>query len=239
LQPVTRTMVGTELGEFYLFKTAGLFQTQNDIDNYKGSSGTPIMPSAKPGDLKIVDTNKDGTIDDKDKVYMGSGLPKAELGFTFNASYKSFDINMFLYSSLGLKKYNGARWMASMAEEYHGWYKDMLDSWTPEHTNTDIPRLVRSASHLNVRESDLYLEKASYFRINHLELGYNLPKALLSKVSIYATRVYVGGDNLFTITHYKGWDPGIGGGGDSYASGIDRYPYPVARKVMFGLQVSF
>jgi TonB-dependent starch-binding outer membrane protein SusC len=239
LQNVTRTMVGTELGEFYIFKTAGLFRTQADIDNYKGPSGNPIMPSAVPGDLKIVDTNNDGTINDKDKVYMGSGLPTAELGFTFNASYKSFDINLFLYSSLGLKKYNGARWMASMAEEYHGWSKDMLNAWTPENTGTDIPRLVRSASHLNVRESDLYLENASYLRINHLEVGYNFPKDLLSKINLAATRLYFGGENLLTITKYKGWDPGIGGGGDSYASGIDRYPYPVARKIMLGIQVTF
>ena len=197
------------------------------------------MPSAVPGDLKIVDSNKDGVIDDKDKIYMGSGLPKAELGLTFNATYKSFDLNIFLYSSLGLQKYNGARWMASMAEEYHGWHKDMLNAWTPQNTNTDIPRLVNSASHLNVRESDLYLENASYLRINHAEFGYNLPKKLLDKIRLSAMRAFIGGENLFTFTNYKGWDPGIGGGGDSYASGIDRYPYPVARKIMLGLQVTF
>ncbi|MFA5814235.1 MAG: TonB-dependent receptor [Bacteroidales bacterium] len=239
LNDVTRTEVGTELGEFYLFETAGLFQTQAEIDAYKGTSGEPIMPDAKPGDLKIVDTNKDGTIDNKDKIFMGSGLPKAELGLTFNASYKNFDLNMFLYSSLGLKKYNGGRWMASLAEEYHGWTTDMLDAWTPQNTDTDIPRLVTDASHWNVRESDRFLEDASYLRIKHIELGYSLPQKLVNKVRINALRLYIGGDNLLTFTKYKGWDPGIGGGGDSYASGIDRYPYPVARRVMLGLQVTF
>jgi TonB-dependent starch-binding outer membrane protein SusC len=238
LNDVTRTEVGTQLGEFYVFKTAGLFQNQAEIDAYQGSKGI-IMPDAKPGDLKIVDTDKNGSIDNNDKVFMGSGLPKAELGLTFNASYLNFDLNLFIYSSLGLKKYNGGRWMASMAEEYHGWHKDMLNAWTPQNTHTDIPRLVNDASHFNVRESDLYVENASYLRISHLELGYNLPTTPLNKIKIAGARIYLGGENLLTLTKYKGWDPGIGGGGDSYASGIDRYPYPVARKVMFGLQVTF
>ncbi len=239
LNDVTRTEVGTELGEFYLFETDGLFQTQGEIDSYTGPTGDPIMPDAEPGDLKIKDTNGDGEISNDDKVFMGSGLPKAEMSLTFNSSFKNFDLNMFLYSSLGVKKYNGGRWMASMAEEYHGWHKDMLDSWTPENTDTDIPRLVTDASHFNVRESDLYLENATYLRIKHIELGYNLPHNLINRVGVSNFRIYIGAENLLTITKYKGWDPGIGGGGDSFASGIDRYPYPVARKAIVGVQVSF
>jgi hypothetical protein len=230
--------VGTELGEFYLFQTDGLFQNQAEIDAYV-KDGKKIMPNAAPGDLKIVDTSGDGKIDNKDKNFMGSGLPKAELGLTFNASYKNFDVNLFLYSALGMKKYNGGRWMASIAQDYHGWTVDMLDAWTPQNTDTDIPRLVSDAAHFNVRESDRFLEDASYMRVKHLEIGYSLPANLLSKVKIDGLRFYVGGDNLLTFTKYKGWDPGIGGGGDSYASGIDRYPYPVARRVLLGLQVNF
>lgn len=239
LNDVTRTAVGTQLGEFYLFETDGLFQTQADIDSYVNTEGKKIMPNAVPGDLKIIDNNSDGKIDNKDKIYMGSGLPKAEMGLTFNASYKNFDLNLFLYSALGMKKYNGGRWMASIAQDYHGWTKDMLDAWTPQNTDTDIPRLVNDAAHWNVRESDRFLEDASYLRIKHLELGYSLPENLINKVKINGLRIYIGGDNLFTLTKYKGWDPGIGGGGDSYASGIDRYPYPVARRIMLGLQVTF
>ncbi|MFO7832084.1 MAG: SusC/RagA family TonB-linked outer membrane protein, partial [Desulfuromonadaceae bacterium] len=107
LNDVTRTEVGTELGEYYLFETDGLFQTQGEIDSYIGPEGQPIMPDAVPGDLKIKDTSGDGIIDDDDKVFMGSGLPKSEFSLIFNSSYKSFDVNMFLHSALGMNKYNG------------------------------------------------------------------------------------------------------------------------------------
>ncbi len=245
LNSVTRTEVGTELGEFYLFETDGLFQNQSEIDAYTGAEG-PIMPDAELGDLKIVDTDNSGVIDNDDKVFMGSGLPAAELGFMFNSSYKNFDFNLFLYSALGMKKYNGFRWMTSIVDEYHAWHDGMLDSWTPQNTDTDIPRLLTDGTHWNVRESDLYLEDASFLRIQHVELGYNLPKNLINKIAISAFRVYVGAENLLTLTKYQGWDPSVtggglmaDGGGGSYASGIDRYPYPVARKIIIGLQVTF
>lgn len=238
LNDVTRTEVGTELGEYYLFETDGLFQNQAEIDSYTGPEG-PIMPDAVPGDLKIKDTSGDGIIDDTDKVFMGSGLPKAELSLTFNSSYKNFDLNLFLHSALGMKKYNGAYWMAMIAHEYHGWHEDMLDSWTPQNTDTEIPRIVTDAAHYNTRESDIYLEDASFLRLSHLEIGYTLPKNPVSKIGLSNLRIYLAGANLFTITKYRGWDPAIMGGGNAYASGIDRYPYPIARKVMFGLQVSF
>ena len=262
LNSVTRTEVGTELGEYFLFETDGIFQTQGEIDAYTGPGGQPIMPGAVPGDLKIKDTNNDGTIDDDDKVFMGSGLPKTEWSLTFNSSYKNFDLNLFLHAALGLKKYNGAYWMAMIAHEYHGWHEDMLDSWTPQNTDTDIPRIVTDAAHFNTRESDIYLENASYLRLSHLELGYTLPKNLFSRIGLSNIRIYLAGSNLFTITKYRGWDPAIKGGSidyipgadrvayrgaemliegadNSYASGIDRFPYPVARKMMVGLQVSF
>ena len=239
LNDVTRTEVGTSLGEYYLFETGGLFQTQAEIDSYTGPTGEPIMPDAVPGDLKIMDTNSDGSIDDDDKVFMGSGLPKTEWSLTFNSSYKNFDLNLFFHSALGMKKYNGAYWMAMIAHENHGWHEDMLNSWTPQNTGTDIPRIVTDAAHYNTRESDIYLENASFLRLSHLELGYTIPNSPISKIGLSNFRIYVAASNLFTITKYRGWDPAIMGGGNSYASGIDRYPYPVARKLMFGLQVSF
>ncbi|MBL7113674.1 MAG: TonB-dependent receptor [Bacteroidales bacterium] len=262
LNGVTRTEVGTMLGEYYLFETGGLFKTQNEIDSYTGPTGSLIMPDAVLGDLKIIDSNNDGIIDDSDKIFMGSGMPKTEWSLTFNSSYKNFDMNLFFHAALGVKKYNGAYWMAMIAHEYHGWHEDMLNSWTPQNTNTDIPRIVTDAAHYNTRECDIYLENASYLRLSHLELGYTLPKNPVSKIGLSNIRIYLAGSNLFTITKYRGWDPSITGGSvshipgadrvqyrgaeiliegadNSYASGIDRYPYPVARKLMAGIQVSF
>ncbi|MGA2408279.1 MAG: TonB-dependent receptor [Bacteroidales bacterium] len=258
LNPVTRSQIGTEVGEFYLFKTAGIFKSQAEIDAYKNAAGNLIMPTAVPGDLKIVDTNHDGVINDNDKVFMGSGMPKAELDLTFNSFYKNFDLSVVLYSALGVKKYNGFRWMTSMADEYHAFSKTLLDSWTPQNTNTDVPRLTNSASSYNIRESDRFLEDASYLRIKSIQLGYTIPAKVLNKIGISALRVYLGAENLLTLTKYTGWDPGIMGSGfadtggasigstanetyvgPDFASGVDKNPYPVVRRIILGLQVSF
>ena len=238
MNQVTRTVVGSELGEFYLFKTDGIFNNQAELDAYKNSSGDPIMPSAQPGDVKIVDTNDDGTITDDDKIFMGSGLPKAELGFTFNMSYKNFDANIFLHSILGAKKINGGRWLTSRADEWHGFHKDLFRSWTPQNMDTDIPRMVTDQGHMNYREHDMWLEDASYLRLKHIEVGYTLPDNLKGNIGLDNIRIYLAGDNLFTLTKYTGWDPG-GQGGGAFGSGVDRWPYPVSRKFVAGLELSF
>ena len=102
--------------------------------------------------------------------------------------------------------------------------------------------MVTSPSHWNVLEHDLWLEDASYFRLSHIEIGYYLPSNILEKAGLSSARIYVGGDNLFTITKYTGWDAGvIGGTGSSngFDSGVDRNPYPAARQAVMGLQLSF
>ncbi len=239
---VTRTEVGRSLGEFYMYKTDGIFQTQEEINQYQNSQGGLIMSEAQPGDVKIVDVNGDGQLNNEDKMFMGNSLPKAEIGFSFNSSYKQFDFNLSAYSALGVKKVNGGKWLSYRTDDNHAFHKDLLNSWTPQNTNTNVPRLVDSPSHWNVLEHDLWLEDASYFRLNHVEVGYSLAKNILEKLSLESARIYLGGDNLLTITKYDGWDPGIiGGSGSSngFDSGVDRNPYPVARQAVVGIQLSF
>jgi len=242
MNDVTRTEVGSSLGEFYLYSTDGLFQSAAEIDQYRNSQGDLIMPDAQPGDVKIADVNGDGQLNNEDKSFMGNSLPKAELGFTFNSSYKQFDFNLSTYAALGRKKVNGGKWLSYRTDDSHAFHKDLLNAWTPENTNTSVPRLVTSPSHWNVLEHDLWLEDASYFRLSHIEVGYSLPANILEKAQIESLRFYGGVDNLFTITKYTGWDPGVTGGTGSsngFDSGVDRNPYPVARQFVIGLQLTF
>jgi TonB-linked SusC/RagA family outer membrane protein len=241
MNDVTRTQVGGSLGEFYMYKSGGLFQTTAEIDQYRNSQGDLIMPDAQPGDVRIVDVNGDGQLNNEDKSFMGNSLPKAEIGFSFNSSYKQFDFNLSAYSALGAKKVNGGKWLSYRTDDSHGFHKDLLNAWTPQNTNTSVPRLVTSPSHWNVLEHDLWLEDASYFRLSHIEIGYSLSSSILKKVGLSSARIYAAGDNLFTITKYTGWDAGvIGGTGSSngFDSGVDRNPYPSARQMVLGLQLS-
>jgi len=238
MNSVTKTVVGSELGEFYLFDADGIFNDQEELDAYVNNNGELIMPNAQPGDVKIKDTNKDGVITDDDKVFMGSGLPKAELGLTLNASYKNFDANVFFHSVLGAKKINGGRWLTSRADSWHGFHKDLLNAWSEQNKDTNIPRMVTSQGHMNYREHDMWLEDASFLRLKHIEIGYTIPEKLLSEIGVGSARLYVAGDNLFTFTKYTGWDAG-GKGGGSFGSGVDRYPYPVAQQLVAGVEINF
>jgi hypothetical protein len=137
---------------------------------------------------------------------------------------------------------NGGKWLSSRTDDSHAFHTDLLNAWTPQNTNTSVPRLVTSPSHWNVLEHDLWLEDASYFRLSHIEVGYSLPANVLEKVGIESFRFYGGADNLFTITKYSGWDPGVTGGTGSsngFDSGVDRNPYPSARQFVMGLQLNF
>ena len=173
-------------------------------------------------------------------------------------TFKNFDLNLFVYAALGQKKFNGLKWMTGIAEEYHHFHKDLLDAWSPQNTDTNIPRITKSMSNINNRESDRFLEDASFVRIKNIQLGYTVPLSITDNVGISNLRVFAGAENLLTITKYSGWDPSIGGNssqglggatigstarvtpeGPQFGSGVDRNPYPVVRRVIFGLQVTF
>ncbi|MBW8688137.1 SusC/RagA family TonB-linked outer membrane protein [Chitinophaga rhizophila] len=237
LNPIV-TRVGHQIYAYNVIKTDGIFQTQEEIDNYKNAEGKVIQPQAKPGDRKFVDENGDGTIDNNDRVVVGSPFPSFSYGFSLNAAYKGFDLNVFAQGVQGNKLFNALKYtnMNPSVGTNFNMLTGILDAWTPTNTNTDVTRLISTDANGNYgRTSDWYIENGSYLRIKNISLGYTLPALLTNRAKVGAVRVYVTGTNLFTITKYKGFDPEVGM--DEY--GIDKGRYPQAKSVMVGLNVNF
>lgn len=248
---ITWAKVGKPIGSFYLVKTDGLFQSEEEIQKYKSADGKVIQPNAKPGDIRYIDYNGDGQINDEDQQYCGNPFPKLTMGINLGAEWKGIDLNLFFDSSFGNKIYNGTRYYTSfMQTGITNVSSELLNEWTETNRNTDIPRYTTDdLNHNNMPTSDRYLENGSYFRLKTLELGYTFPKIWTSKIKLQSLRLYTAMDNLFTITNYKGYTPDlgvVGGDGTDTASGsgimtrgCDDGRYPLARTFTFGLQVRF
>jgi len=208
-------------------------KNQAEINAYANSNGQPIQPNAVPGDFKWKDSNRDGTITDDDKVYLGSPLPKYTFSFTLNMDYKGFDLMVFTQGAAGNKIFQGLRRLDMSNANYQ---TDVLNRWTGEGTSNSYPRISSSDGNGNfTKMSDFYLEDGDYLRLKVVQLGYSLPQSIISKAGLQKLRLYVSGENLFTLTKYTGYDPEIGG--DVF--GIDRGYYPQARSFMFGASVQF
>ncbi len=236
----TLTQAGGPIGAFYLIKTDGLFNSQEEIDAYS-RNGVKIQPNAAPGDIRFVDANADGVISDADRVYAGSPNPKFQYGFGGNLSWKNFDLSLFFQGTYGNKIYNGFRQdLESMSLEFN-YAKSTLNAWRPDNQNTTIPRAIINDPNYNTRTSDRFLENGSYGRLKTLQFGYALPKTLMEKAKISSCRVYVSFDNLFTITKYQGFNPDLGRTGSILDRGVDfgHVAYPLARTSMLGIQLSF
>ena len=228
--PTTRTEVGGEIGRFYLFQADGIFQNQAEVDAHG------IQPDAAPGDIRFVDISGDGVLGDDDKKYMGSGLPDFEYGITFNAKYKNFDASVFFQGTQGNEIYNGVK-MWLYRTDRNNMSSDLLNAWTPENSGSTIPRNVFGDPNNNIRPSSYFLEDGSYLRLKNIQIGYTLPEGVTSKVKLSRARVYITANNLFTITNYSGFDPGLGNGG-TFTRGVDRGFYPLTKSFIFGVNLS-
>lgn len=237
MQPL-RSIVGQPWYSYYVIKTDGIFQSQDEIDayTYKDASGTTkkIQPNAKPGDLKFVDNNADGIINDNDRQYVSSYTPKFTYGLNASFAYKNFDLNLVLQGVAGNKIFNGVKVMTYAAGQGWNMAADVLDSWGYNHAS-DIPLISMSDSNGNYSTvSDFFLENGNYLRVKNITLGYTCPKSLFGNVpGAPAIRLYASAENLLTFTKYSGMDPEVG----NY--GIDGGTYPVSRVISFGLNISF
>jgi TonB-linked SusC/RagA family outer membrane protein len=227
--------IGTPMGVFYGIRTDGIFQTQAEIDSYVGTSGGKIQPNAKPGDIKFVDENGDGTISDGDRVRIGSPFPDFTGGLNLSAEMYGFDFNMFLYAALGQEIYSATRRYDMNYANYTG---EWLNRWTGEGTSDKYPRVTFSDNNLNGKTvSDFYIQDGSFVRLRNITLGYSLPKNITDAIRLTKLRLYVSAENLYTFTRYTGYDPEIGGG--VFDNGIDRGIYPQPRTIMTGINVTF
>jgi len=232
---VARTTVGSSIGHFYVLKTDGLFQSAAEV------AAHGAQPNAQPGDVRFVDLNNDGMINDLDRYDAGSAIPDFEGGFNLDAKYRRVDFGVTMRGSQGGKIFNVAKYWSDRMDEGSNYRKD-LNPWTPTNTNTTDPRAVWGpAGNDNKREfSDRWIEDGSYLRIQSLTLGYELPSDLLSRLRVGdgTVRAYVSIQNLHTFTGYSNWDPEALGFDDPLARGIDDGRiYPNPRSFTFGLDV--
>ena len=231
--PITRTQIGQPYNSFYGYKTAGIFQSFEEINSYTGPEGSVIQPNAVPGDFRWVDTNNDGTITDDDKQFLGSPLPKYTFGLTLNMNYKNFDFMVFTQGAIGNKIFQGLRRLDIPSANYP---TEALSRWTGPGTSDDYPRLTNNDTNGNFSNmSDFYLEDGDYLRLKLAQIGYTIPQDFTSSYGIKNLRFYVTGENLVTLTDYTGYDPEIGGN----VFGIDRGYYPQARSFLFGANIQF
>lgn len=223
---------GHPVGYFWGLKTAGVFQTEEEVYSYVDKVGKVIQPNAKAGDVRYVDLNGDGVIDNGDRTKIGDPNPDFIFGFNVALDYKGFDFAVQASGVAGnqlVKSYRGPGGLGNYTTE-------ILKRWTGEGTSNRIPRV--TAEGVNWTQfSDLYIYDGSYLRINTITLGYDFgriaKKSYLSKVRLYASVL-----NAFTFTKYNGMDPEVGHN-DWFSSGIDLGYYPRPRTMMLGANIRF
>jgi TonB-dependent starch-binding outer membrane protein SusC len=242
-KPITvgssRTEVGREIGEFYGYVYEGIFQSQEQIDNRVNSEGEFINQNgAQPGDAAYADLNNDGEITNDDQTFLGSGIPKINYGLNVRAEWKGFDLSIFAFGAAG---FNAVDFVdVTLHNSYGALNKsvDLLNAWTPENTNTDVPRVAykSTGSITNDMFSQRFIQDASYLKIANVQLGYRFPDKW-SGGHIRGLRIYASGQNLAIFSKYKGYNVDFAGG--IYTPGYNYASYPSPRTIMFGGSFSF
>ena len=230
---ITRASNGEPFPYFYGYKTAGIFQNVAEVANYKNAKGELIQPDAVPGDVRFVDIDGDGKITAADRTKIGKGMPDWTYGLTIGADWNGIDFMVLFQGTAGNDIYDATRRTDVSPANLPSY---MLNRWTGEGTSNKYPRHVVGDGK-NWQSSDLYVTDGSYFRLKNIQLGYTLPKALTNKIFIDRLRVFVGAENLLTLTKYAGFDPEISSGGTSL--GVDYGVYPQSRTFNFGANISF
>lgn len=222
----TYSTIGHPVGEFYGLKAIGVFQNASEI------SGYPHISGAIPGDLKFEDINKDGSVDEKDRTFIGNPNPPVYYGFDANMQYKSFDVTIALQGVAGNKIANAVSMWRYGTENFEKYIVD--NRWHGEGTSNTYP----SAALSNAQTfNSFYVEDGSYLRLKNVQIGYTLPKNILAKVGLTRVRFYINGENLYTMTKYTGFSPEVPASG--IMAGVDKEAYPLASVYSFGLNLNF
>jgi TonB-linked SusC/RagA family outer membrane protein len=222
---------GEPLGSFYGYQVDGLWQ---DGDECFLNDPRPTLDCV-PGELKFLDMNGDSVITPDDRTVIGNAEPIFYGGFSNSFTYGPFTLDAFINFSYGNEVINAPNVFSMSATGQLNERVEVLDRWTPDNTNTDIPRA--NANRRALLHSNL-VEDGSFLRLQSLTLGYELPTGLIPGTN--NARVYVTGQNILTLTGYSGFDPEVNSlGGDPRTRGVDIGAYPRARTWNFGVSVTF
>jgi hypothetical protein len=226
----------------------GLFQSQAEIDAAPVQEGVTRTQDATAennaqgvGRFRFKDINGDGVINADDRTFLGSPVPKFTGGLNFKFSFKGFELESYMFLSLGNKIWNQSKWFTDFYPSFAGAAisERVKDSWTTTNTGASIP-IFENVSNFstNTQANSFYVEDGSYFRMQNITLGYNLPSSTLSKLNMSKLRVFVSTNNVFTISGYDGLDPSVGGDVDT-RFGIDVGNYPITRSFTVGMNLGF
>lgn len=236
---VSMTEEGKSIGYFYGYKVAGIFQSQEQIDQYNavaaqvsGKPGQQYQYNVAPGDLIYSDVDGNGYITDTDRTEIGSPIPKFIGGLGFSMDWRGIDFSLDFQGSFGNKIFNAKQLVRFSGSD--NWDHSFLDRWTENHRNTGIPRMTLEGN--NYLASSRYVENGSYMKLQNLELGYTLPRDIIQKIRLTNLRVFFSANNVFYITKYHGFTPEITG--SALEAGIDQNVYPVTSIFRFGLNVT-
>jgi TonB-linked SusC/RagA family outer membrane protein len=266
LANICLTSEGMPISQFNGFKTDGIFTWDDAAYNAKGvvyiwnqpftvdedGDTTWAQSRAKPGDLRFVDVNGDGVVNNNDKDNIGSPIPKFIFGFSTNLNYKNFDLTLFFEGKFGHKIFNGSKANLMNQETGPNSLNLVLDQYRDPiydsennllfegHTDTDLPRLDPKGENQNlVRVSDFFIESGNYVRMKNIQLGYTIPFNLSQKAGVERLRIYIGAKNLLTLTKYSGFDPELATS-SLLEQGIDKSAvYPQSRILLAGINLSF
>ena len=230
-QPITRFQQGQSIGYFYGLQTDGIFQNQAEVIAHPSQSALGAV--ASPGDIRYKDINGDGVINFDDRTNVGSPLPDFTMGFNLNIKYGNLDFAAYSYASIG----------NDIVRNYERSLSDLnklnyvLGRWTGEGTSNYVPRVTTDATTNNLF-SDYFVEDASFFRIQNIQLGFTINRKFTDKIGISKLRLYSSVNNVYTFTKYRGFDP-TASNGAAIGNGIDYGFYPVSRVFIFGVNLNF
>ncbi len=237
---VTNTAPGHSIQSYYGWVVEGIFQTQDEVSKHATQTA-----GTGPGDLKFKDLNGDGVIDNKDRTFLGSFIPKFTYSLNVGANYKSFGLSVFFQGVQGNKIYNALRTTTEGMVRFFNAGTKVLDAWTSTNTNTDVPRAISSDPNQNARPSNRFLEDGSYLRLKNVMLSYTIPDKSLQSITkgiVSNFRIYVSAQNILTFTKYTGFDPEVGNrapGSSVLTNGIDYAVYPQPKAYQVGITANF
>ena len=235
------TKEGEAVGSFYGYRVIGIYQSEADLTKYPDD--TP--GKTQVGDYIFEDVNKDGTLDENDMVVLGNGFPSLNYGLNLGATWKNFDISLYMYGELGKKIFSySAMRLSNMFSSDDGTCPRILqevadNAWTPQNPNAEYSRLSMQDQHHNMRASDKWVKNGDFLRISNLQIGYTLPRDIAKKAYLESARVFLSVSNLACISGYNKYgDPEIGQG-SVLVTGLDTGRYPMPRTYTLGLNVTF
>lgn len=244
---VTNTAPGHAVQSFYGWVVEGIFQSQDQVSKHATQvvPTTPGGPGTAPGDLMFKDLNGDGKIDNADRTFLGSFIPKFTYSLNVGANYKNFGLSLFFQGVQGNEIYNALRATTEGMVRFFNAGTKVLNAWTPTNTNTDVPRAISSDPNQNARPSTRFLEDGSYLRLKNVMLSYTIPDKSLQSLTrgiVSNFRIYVSAQNILTFTKYTGYDPEVGNrtpGSSSLTNGIDYAVYPQPKVYQIGINANF